>query len=175
MSNKNSHPEGPPRLDPVERLRHRFYEPLMLLWMLCPARGAAYLMPTINQRSQDFLNAWREFLDALAWCCDYYHGGATVCAVAAESVPSGNKFWLTSRDDRPVPQISVILDLIASVSQKDRLEQREIENSIAEMSIRFCRDKVMKYCRNLSKKMDEAILATDGTILLRTCKITCKQ
>lgn len=85
-------PIGPPRLDRGERLRHRFYEPLYLLWILNRGRHPADAQPSVADQSRRFLMTWRAFLDALSFVCDYEHGGATVSSVAAEYLPGGTKF-----------------------------------------------------------------------------------
>jgi hypothetical protein len=62
MTTKTRTKVGAPRLDPTERLRHRFYEPLLLLGMLNPRRNGAHEQPTIAFRTRNFISDWRRFL-----------------------------------------------------------------------------------------------------------------
>lgn len=100
MTAKTTTKVGNPRMDPTERLRHRFYEPPLLLVMLNPCRNGGHGQPTIAFRNRNFVSDWRRFLDALAWFGDYQHGGKTVTAVAAESLPAGVHPWVASTHER---------------------------------------------------------------------------
>lgn len=142
-----------PRFDPVQRLRHRFYEPLLLLWMLNPARGQTSALPTANQPSNDFFSQWREFLDSLSWLCDFSHGGKTVSAVAAESDAEGNRFWLACKHDTALPHLRGILGQLQSASTSTPEGRSTTARAIAETTIQLSNDKIRNYRRELSRRV----------------------
>ena len=74
---------------PNAKLMHRFYEPLQLLAMLNADRGSGEVDLPADPQSREFRMIWRRFLDDLSWLCDNKHGGETVSAVAAQSLPDG--------------------------------------------------------------------------------------
>jgi hypothetical protein len=86
-----------PRLFPEDRLRCRFYEPLVLLDVLdrngqqrisrCPSEDQA--APQLQLRELR-----RTFVGQLAYVCDYIEGGDTVTAMALEMQPSSITFWV---------------------------------------------------------------------------------
>lgn len=154
------------RSNPVERLRHRFYEPLLFLWMLNPARGPTYEQPTINQPSHDFFSQWREFLDCLSWMCDFDHGGKTISAVAAEQTVDGIRFWLTSKHEVALDRLRDILEKLqlASIAAPD--DMAATARTLAESSIRLSGDKIKNYCRELSRRLATSGEDHDATRLL---------
>ena len=96
---------GSPRLDTLQRLLHRFYEPLVLLRISNVAQSAGEVELPADRRSRNFQLIWRGFLDNLSWLCDNKHGGETVSSVAAQDLPEGNKFWVVSKYDRSLDHL----------------------------------------------------------------------
>ena len=156
---------GPPRLKAMERLLHRFYEPLQLLWMLCPARGPCPLAATACERSPDFLSNWRAFLDALSWLCDFEHGGKTVSSVAAESLPSGNCFWLSCRHQEALPHLVWVLESLETAQLHLQHERLRAVQSIATTTIFHSGDKVKHYRQKLARNIAKASTSTSLEIL----------
>ena len=142
-----------PRFDRQERLRHRFYEPLCMLWMLNPSTGHGFTdsIPSLERPHDDRQSGmWRSFLDALSWFGDHKHGGASVTAVAAERNHDAVHFWVCSRFQSSAGNISRVLSECALVSgsHDDELFSRTLERVIA-MGIWFARDRVRSYQREL--------------------------
>ncbi|KAK5173721.1 uncharacterized protein LTR77_002402 [Saxophila tyrrhenica] len=154
------------RSDPVERLRHRFYEPLLFLWMLNPARGPTFVQPTINQPSHDFFSQWREFLDCLSWMCDFNHGGKTVSAVAGERTVDGTRFWLASKHESALPHLRDILEKLQLMRMSNPNEMVATARAISESSIALSGDKIKNYCRELSRRLGTIEERDDNTDLL---------
>ncbi|KAK0263116.1 hypothetical protein LTR35_017615 [Friedmanniomyces endolithicus] len=154
-----------PRLDPTERLLHRFYEPLVLLRILNAGRGAGEVELPPDTRSQTFDLRWRSFLDDLAWLADDMHGGPSVSAVAAQSLPRGNIFWLVTRSARSVEHLQRILAELKSVPDRPTPEIISVAEQLAKESITFSKDKIKHYARLLSiniRKARSTLQTEDG-------------
>jgi hypothetical protein len=151
LSNGNRK-NGRPRMDPTERLLHRFYEPLVLLRILDPTRGAQNTNMVPDSGSDTLQELRRKFLDQLSWTCDYKHGGHTVSAIAAEATPQGTIFWLaatTNPTQKALPHLEWILKQLEDSSSASEQEREELEGKITARCIEFSKDKVKNYCRQL--------------------------
>ena len=147
---------GAPRLDPVERLLHRFYEPLVLLRILNAARGAGEVELPVDPRTRSFQLIWRGFLDNLSWLCDNKHGGETVSSVAAQEIPEGNKFWLVSKYDQSLDHLQWVLAELNALRDRPDSEKIDSEGRIAVESICFSKDKINTYARFLRINLGKA-------------------
>lgn len=147
-----------PRMNPTERLRHRFYEPLLLLGMLNPRRNKNHGQPTIAFRNRNFISDWRRFLDALAWFGDYQHGGKTVTAVAAESLPAGVHYWVASTHEKSATLIQSTLKHLSTLRSASDDDRDAIERIIVTQSVCSSRDKIQNYTRFLRLKLAAASL-----------------
>lgn len=79
-----------------EKLLRRFYEPLVLLGVLDPTRGA-HRPDLITDRGLDEPSKlWRNFLDQLSWLCDSATGEHTVTSIAAQRTTDRPCFWVAS-------------------------------------------------------------------------------
>lgn len=163
---------GAPRFNPAERLRHRFYEPLILLWILNSARGPTPVQPTVGHTSREFPSSLREFLDSLAWLCDHKHGGMSVCAVAAEALPVGTRFWFASKQVKGRDHLQWILETLGKMDETPESDGAQVEESIARTSIAFCKDKIKNYRRNLTRRTEIAREDTVGDHLAGMCRVT---
>jgi hypothetical protein len=147
---------GTPRLDPTERLRHRFYKPLLLLRMLNPRRNGGYEQLTIAFRTRNFISDWRIFLDALAWFGYYKHGGQTVTAIAANSSPAGVHFWIASTHEKSATLIQGILHHLSGLSSASNEDKIAIGRIIIAQSVQSSRNKIRNYIRFLHLKLAAA-------------------
>jgi hypothetical protein len=145
-----------PRMDRTERLRHRFYEPLLLLGMLNPRRNGGHGQPTIAFRNRNFISDWRRFLDALAWFGDYQHGGKTVTAVAAELLPAGVHFWVASTYAESATLIQSTLRHLSALRSASDDDRDAIERIIITQSVCSSKDKIDNYTRFLRLKLAAA-------------------
>jgi hypothetical protein len=81
------------------KLLRRFYEPLVLLKVLDPTRGA-HRPDLITERGLDGKSKlWRDYLDQLSFICDFDKGGDTVTAVAAQQTNQAPIYWLASNSN----------------------------------------------------------------------------
>ena len=148
----SSQKSGRPRMDSTERLLHRFYEPLVLLRVLDPTRGAQNTGMVPDSRSDTSQDLRRKFLDQLSWTCDYKHGGDTVSAIAAEANPQGTIFWLAANVNprqRVLPHLKWILKQLEDSSSVSEEETEELGNKITARCIEFSKDKVKNYRQRL--------------------------
>ena len=164
---------GPPRLDRLQRLRHRFYEPLILLWILNPATGGHGTQPTLAHSSSIRLTERQVFLDSLAWFCDSKHGGQTVSAVAAVSCPEGCKYLVCSSHERARTHLCWILHSITmSIIDEGRRQRDQRIRSIVERAITFSADKVRQYRRRLHRYLSSISHAFEPDVLEAITLIT---
>ena len=101
LNHGNHNDSSGPRLDPHKRLLSRFYEPLVLLHVLdrnsaqpishCPSEDQATCSLQLRELR-------RNFLEQLAYICDFSKGGDTVTAIALEAHPSGVIYWVASNE-----------------------------------------------------------------------------
>ena len=149
MTPNKKHKVGAPRLDPVERLLYRFYEPLVLLRILNAAHGAGEVELPVDPGSRSFQLIWRSFLDNLSWLCDNTHGGETVSSVPAQELPEGNTFWLVSRYGQSLSLLQWVLGELQAVRGRPDSERIDFEGRIAVKSVYFSKDKINTYARFL--------------------------
>ena len=145
-----SHEEITQLSTPNAKLMHRFYEPLQLLAMLNADRGSGEVDLPADPQCREFRMIWRRFLDDLSWLCDNKHGGETVSAVAAQSLPDGTKYWLASKYEPSYDHLRWVLSILEAVggggAEEIELECGEV---IAKNSILFSKDKIKNYLRFL--------------------------
>jgi hypothetical protein len=143
---------GKPRMDRALRLLHRFYEPLVLLGVLDPTRGAQNAKPFPDSKSDTSQDLLRKFLDQLSWTCDYKRGGESVSAIAAEANPEGTVFWLAANTDskgKVLSHLKWILEQLDKSFDASDQEKEELENRITTKCIEFSKEKVKHYSRQL--------------------------
>ena len=138
------------------KLLQRFYEPLHLLCILNADRGPGEVDLPPAPRSRDFKMTWRRFLDDLLWLCDNRHGGETVSAVAAQSLPEGNKFWLVSNHEASRHHLEWVLTKLTAVQGETNEGMSAVASCIAAESIFFSRDKVNNYAKHLKLALGKA-------------------
>ena len=142
---------------PNAKLMHRFYEPLQLLTILNPDRGAGEVDLPADPQSREARMTWRRFLDDLSWLCDNKHGGETVSAVAAQSPPEGNTFWLVSKFEQSFDHLTwVVSELQAIRGHRSEEVVSATGLRMAEESILFSKDKVKNYLRFLKTAYSKA-------------------
>jgi hypothetical protein len=164
MEGKKAQTSKGPRLSPEDRLKCRFYEPLVLLHVLdrngqqrishCPSEdpAATQLQPRELRRT---------FLGQLAYVCDYVKGGDTVTAMALEAQPSGVTFWLASNIEPSAGTISFlrgILDTLQSLTFSGSEHSRTIaEDEIAQRCIDFNLKRIKAYQTLMQKPLQQCL------------------
>lgn len=145
-----AHPKGIIQLSkPDAKLMHRFYEPLQLLTILNADRGPGEVDLPADPQSRDFRMILRRFLDNLSWLCDNKHGGETVSAVAAQSLPEGTKYWLVSRYKQSFDHLQWVLNTLEAVRGGGDQAVLGYGLAIARESMFFSKDKINNYVRFL--------------------------
>ena len=140
------------RTNPVTRLLHRFYEPLVLLLVLDPTRGVQNPQSFPDSKSDTSQDLRRKFLDQLSWTCDYKRGGDSVSAIAAEAKPRGTVFWLAANTDskgRVLSHLTWVLEQLEQSFNASDEATEELENKITAKCIEFSKEKVKNYSRQL--------------------------
>jgi hypothetical protein len=151
-----------PRFSPEDRLKSRFYEPLVLLHVLdrngqqhisrCPSDDL--VAPQLQRELR------RTFLGQLAYVCDYLKGGDTVTAMALEAQPSGVTFWVASNIEPSTRTISFlrgILDILQSLAFSQPEQRIIIEDAIAWKSIEFNLKRVKTYQALMQRPLQQCL------------------
>lgn len=81
------------------KLLRRFYEPLVLLSVLDPTRGAQRPDLITDRGLDEKSKLWRNYVDQLSFVCDSDKGGDTVTAVAAQQTTEAPIFCLASNSN----------------------------------------------------------------------------
>jgi hypothetical protein len=150
--NEHYNTSSGPRLDPHMRLLSRFYEPLVLLHIL--DRNGGQRIPRCS--SHDLIASSlhpqelrRNFLEQLAYICDFVKGGDTVTAIALEAHPSGVIYWMAS-NNKPckgvilyVHEILQLLSGLSSLSSENAT--KTLEEQIASKCVQFNSRRVKAY------------------------------
>ena len=133
------------QLDANGKLLRRFYEPLVLLSVLDPARGAQRPDLTSDLGLHKHLKLWRNFLDQIAFLCDCEKGGEnTVTAVAAEKSNEQPIFWIASNSkfrDKTRKHIYWILARLNHIHGSDKTDD-DLETEILWRCIAFSRARI---------------------------------
>ncbi|KAF0328621.1 hypothetical protein GQ607_004033 [Colletotrichum asianum] len=137
-----------PRLDPYKRLLSRFYEALVLLWILRPVNGPHIISRLGNYSLQDVR---RRFLRNLCFICDYDKGGKTTTAIGVEDTADGHIFWVSSNEgakDRVVEFLNGVLKLLKH-SNGHPEGRRVAERTLMADCLEFARRRLHKESRIL--------------------------
>lgn len=136
------------------KLMRRFYEPLVLLHTLGPTRGdRTRRSPSIasNKHAESFQDLRRQFLNDLAYTCDFDKGGDTVTAIALESNPQTSVFWIATNKstEATVEQvdqfIKSLLGRLQTISQSDGTSKEADLKLIARMCAYFAHKRIERY------------------------------
>jgi hypothetical protein len=161
-------------VDLSQKLLHRFYEPLGLLFALGTTRGehTDKTLPPFEQA--DSLTAQqlkRQFLDELAFLCDHKKGGGSCTAIALGETPQHYVFWVAankSPEKRIVPFLKKLLQILKG-AHGERDDQLLIED-IFRISVTFASERIKTYVRYLLSDLErlrEFSACTDEP----TCKL----
>ncbi|CZS92470.1 uncharacterized protein RAG0_03047 [Rhynchosporium agropyri] len=150
--------------DAEDRLKSRFYEPLVLLHLLdrngelrisrCPSgdRVADHLqLPELR----------RTFLDQLAHVCDHVKGGETVTAIGLQAQPCGVTFWVTSNTSFTAKGASFLQGVLSTlqslaISPSDT-STASTENDLAQRCIDFNLQRIKGYYTLLQRPLKQCL------------------
>ncbi|KAF3287501.1 hypothetical protein TWF970_007221 [Orbilia oligospora] len=135
-----------PQVSP--KLWKRFYEPLVLLSAYGKSQGP-HFKSTGDETfcSDDNRDLKKQFLDQLAYVCDYETGGDTVTAIAVEDGPE-LKYWVAANTDKSstiLPYISSILASLETVFEAPEEHILAVQAQITDRVIQFCSDRLRLY------------------------------
>lgn len=130
------------------KLLRRFYEPLILLGVLDPTRGAQRPDLITDRGLDEPSKLWRNFLDQLSWLCDAETGGDTVTAVAAQNTVECTLFWVaansTSRH-KAHRQLTWLFEQLNHLCTTDPIPSAQLEGAIVAQCIEFSSRRVKAY------------------------------
>ena len=154
-----------PRYDKLEKLLHRFYEPLVLLYVLDPTRGAHLTRPTSEWSGSTELGARelrRTFLDKLSYVCDYETGGLTVTAIALQKRPDKIIFTVAANKNirpRALEFLRSTLSLLKACSALTVHECSRLQEELVLKCIELSESRLRTYWRFLRKPLQGCIRA----------------
>ena len=127
------------------KLLCRFYEPLILLSVLDPTRGAHHPDLITDRGLQGREKIWRNFLDQLSFLCDAKKGGDTVTAIAAQRTVEHTVFWLASNSNagsKAKNHIEWILSRLNSLYYANSEKTEIVEDEITARCIKFSSSRI---------------------------------
>ncbi|RVX73268.1 hypothetical protein B0A52_02910 [Exophiala mesophila] len=149
------------RNDANSKLLSRFYAPLTLLKVLDPCRGAQQPDLTADTSSNEQATLWRDFLDQLAYLCDFEKGGDTVTAIAVQRNAEYPIFWLATNCPRPKTRtkarkhLSLVLGLLDEIHTTQK-PVFDVENDILSRCLASSSQRIKVYSSFLMKAIGEA-------------------
>jgi hypothetical protein len=145
-------------LNPNMRLLRRFYEPLVLLRVLDPTRGA-HRPDLITERGLDENSKlWRNYLDQLSFVCDSEKGGDTVTAVAAQRTNEMPIYWLASNSNSSNKARAHLIWIFARLNllySTDPISIDQLHKEINARCIKFSSQRIKTYVTLLLKDIEQ--------------------
>ncbi|EXJ66190.1 uncharacterized protein A1O5_10806 [Cladophialophora psammophila CBS 110553] len=145
-------------LDANGKLLRRFYEPLTLLRVLDPTRGAQRPDLILDRGLEEQSKLWRNFLDQLAFLCDSEKGGDTVAAVAAQKTAENTIFWVASNSKSRSEAHEHLCWVLARLNEicAANLSTVHLEREITWRCINFSLSRIKTYTNWLMQAIREA-------------------
>ena len=144
------------------KLLRRFYEPLVLLHVLDPTRGAERPDLITDRGLDEYSKLWRNFVDQLSWLCDSEKGGDTVTALGAQRTVQGPIFWLASNSNSRKKARGHLTWIFAQLNRLyvgDTIPVLELENLITTHCINFSSRRIKTYTTWLLRCIRKAMRA----------------
>ena len=141
----------------------RFYEPLVLQDALGRTRGDHIPRSPLDDSDEPYSDEWRlrrQFIESLAFICDYKKGGTTVTAVALEETPAATVFWVVSNDGVTTEVTTFLEDMLrdlAHVNEVDATSLKETEENIFTRIVDFGKERVQAYGQFLQKPLEKCL------------------
>ncbi|KAH6674710.1 hypothetical protein B0J14DRAFT_430253, partial [Halenospora varia] len=153
------------QLDPIgvdRKLQRRFYESLVMAWVLGKNRGDRILDGDEHHNDLEPFElskhkTRRSFIRNLAYLCDYGKGGDRTTAIAIQQTPQELVYWLASNKspsvggDRTKDILAYILGKLKFLREED---SSSVEGKLFEEAVAFSRSRIQEYCTMLSKELD---------------------
>jgi hypothetical protein len=150
---------GLPTSNLAPKLLHRFYESLGFLFALGKARGehTHKTLPSLEQ--VDSLTAQqlkRQFLDELAFLCDYKKGGDSCTAIVLGQTPQHYVFWVAANkcpERLIIPFLVELLKILEGAC--DRRDGQLLIEDISRISITFAGERIKTYAKYLLSDLEK--------------------
>ena len=155
-----SHPfgsPGTPRMNHYQRLMSRFYEPLVLLHTLSsfPRNQPSIIHENEASRGSE-KSLHKQFLNDLAYLCDYLKGGDTVVSIAIEERPQGYVFWVAS-DTKHTTKVTTflkkVLDILKSITLS-HAKREDFKRDLTLDCIKFSKCRIEEYSACIQPLLD---------------------
>jgi hypothetical protein len=142
----------------------RFYEPLVLQYVLGQTRGPHTSSAPVDERYEETdRKIQRLLVDSLAYFCEYEKGGERVTAMALEKTPTGRViFWIAANKlnkDKVIPFLQQILNSLAGLNPD--ADHTALEESIFEQAVKFGKSRVKDYRGFLKNALNACIMVLD--------------
>lgn len=135
-----------------KKLLHRFYEPLVLLYVLDRTQGDHILRQDPERLPSGEISLeelQRRLLDSLSYVCDFDKGGDTITAIAAAAPLT---YYVASNDnsvEEVVPFLRSLLMQLGELYDFDPQRLSEPESSILKYCVEFSEKRVKTYWKLL--------------------------
>jgi hypothetical protein len=152
------------------KLLRRFYEPLVLLSVLDPTRGAQHPDLITDRGLDEKSKLWRKFVDQLAWLCDSEKGGDTVTAVAAQKTCERPIFWLASNSNSRKKAKDHLIWIFARLNclyAAKPISIAQLEDEITTWCIDFSSSRIKIYSTWLLQAIRKAKGTVEGDVRLK--------
>lgn len=153
------------------KLLHRFYEPLVLLFALDRFQGD-HLYSDNNRLALDDATEKelrRRFLNSLSYICDYQKGGDTVTAIGATANPL--RYYIAS-NKAPQQKVKAFLELVFSqleqIYNMSHGERIKMESVILKFCVEFSEQRIRTYWRFLQLSMKECAEALQDKLIIES-------
>ena len=140
----------------------RFYEALVLQHVLGITRGdhIPRPLPDVQDAEElDGISLRRNFLEKLAFVCDYEKGGASVTAIALQQTPAAVIFWVAANEDvksKVKPFLETILSSLERLHSKPAGSViKEAEDEVFRRAVQFGKSRIKAYMRCMKEPLDE--------------------
>jgi hypothetical protein len=140
-----------------KKLFHRFYEPLVLLYVLDRTQGdhiSRQDPERLPSGEASLKELQRRLLDSLSYACDFDKGGDTTTAIAAASAPL--TYYVASNKnpaDEVVPFLRLLLTQLGNLYNIDPRRLSESESSILKYCVNFSKERVKTYWKLLRESL----------------------
>ena len=139
------------------KLLHRFYEPLVLLYVLDRTQGDHLARPTSDSSPREQLTPpelRRRFLDALSYVCDFEKGGDTMTAIYVASAPLTYYIACNKTPGKKVTDfIRSLLARLASIYRQNFQQRTDEESDILGDCVGFGEKRLKTYWKLLQEPL----------------------
>ena len=137
---------------------HRFYEPLVVLYVLDHTQGDRLSRAATDTMTDDstVLELRRHFLEALSYLCDFEKGGETMSAIFVTGEPLTYHFARNKTpDQKSIDFLADILSRLSSFYDQSDVRKRQAEGNILEKAVLAGQKRLSTYWSFLQASLDK--------------------